>query len=306
MNMPYLLLSMASASIPALLLTAASAASAQPIVPSVDGLSADTVSIEVAHAPAPLDAKAEQNVETATRWDQNADDLATVGDGGSIVVRYGASIPTLVCAPLRICDIVLEPGEVVTAVDAGDTVRWALTPSVSGTGDTAQTHIVVKPFDAGLATNLLIATDRRTYRVKLASTSDRFMSSLSFSYPQPSTSAAWSKYQERTQAARVVSAPASAPALGALDFRYEVKGDRPTWRPTRVYTDGSQTVIELPPETASTDMPALVVLDDSSREQLVNYRIVGTKFVVDRVIERAMLVLGTGRKATKVKIERAL
>ena len=62
-------------------------------------------------------------------------------------------------------DIALQPGENLVAVAAGDTVRWVIGDTTSGTGADKRTHVLVKPFTAGLATNLVITTDRRSYHL---------------------------------------------------------------------------------------------------------------------------------------------
>jgi type IV secretion system protein VirB9 len=53
----------------------------------------------------------------------------------------------------------------------------------SGAGEGKRVHILVKPFSAGLATNLVIATDRRTYHLQLTSTPGTAMAGLSWTYP---------------------------------------------------------------------------------------------------------------------------
>ena len=65
----------------------------------------------------------------------------------------------LFAAPERVSDIALQPGETLTSVAAGDTVRWTVGDTTSGSGEGRRTHILVKPFTAGLSTNLVIAAD---------------------------------------------------------------------------------------------------------------------------------------------------
>ena len=75
-------------------------------------------------------------------------------------------------APGQVTDLALEPGEQLIGpgpVAAGDTVRWIIGDTLSGAGVTARVHILLKPVRAGLATNLVINTDRRTYHVELSS-----------------------------------------------------------------------------------------------------------------------------------------
>ena len=69
-------------------------------------------------------------------------------------------------------------------VAAGDTVRWIIGDTESGTGEAKQVHILVKPTRPDLQTNLVINTDRRTYHLELRATAATYMASVSWSYPQ--------------------------------------------------------------------------------------------------------------------------
>ena len=85
----------------------------------------------------------------------------------------------LYAAPERVTDIALQPGEVLASVAAGDTVRWTVGDTTSGTGESKRVHILVKPFAAGLGTNLIITTDRRAYHLQMESTAATAMAALS-------------------------------------------------------------------------------------------------------------------------------
>src|SRR5262249_40036197 len=87
-------------------------------------------------------------------------------------------------APGQVTDIALQPGEALGAVAAGDTVRGVIGDTTSGTGDAKRTHVLVKPFSAGLATNIIITTDRRTYHLALSSAERSAMVALSWTYPR--------------------------------------------------------------------------------------------------------------------------
>jgi len=84
----------------------------------------------------------------------------------------------LYAAPEQVSDIALEPGEQLTAVSAGDTVRWVIGDTSSGTGESKRVHVLVKPFAPGLRTNLIITTDRRFYHLQLESTVRTSMTAL--------------------------------------------------------------------------------------------------------------------------------
>jgi len=90
----------------------------------------------------------------------------------------------LYAAPEQVSDIALEPGEQLTAVSAGDTVRWVIGDTTSGTGESKRVHVLFKPFAPGLRTNLIITTDRRFYHLQLESTVRTSMAAISWTYPQ--------------------------------------------------------------------------------------------------------------------------
>ena len=82
-------------------------------------------------------------------------------------------------APGQVTDIALQEGEQLVGsgpVAAGDTVRWIIGDTESGTGPTKRVHIEVKPTRPDLLTNLVINTDRRTYHLELRSTEKAYMS----------------------------------------------------------------------------------------------------------------------------------
>lgn len=205
----------------------------------------------------------------------------------------------LYAAPERVTDIALQPGETITAVAAGDTVRWTVGDTTSGSGETRRTHILVKPFSAGLRTNLVITTDRRVYHLQLESTGSTAIAALSWTYPQDELIAL-----RRASAVAEAAAPvASGLAVESLRFGYTIGGDHPPWRPLRAFDDGRQTFIEFPPTIAQGEAPPLFVLGERGGAELVNYRMSGRYYVVDRLFERAELRLGADRQSV-VRISR--
>ena len=206
----------------------------------------------------------------------------------------------LYAAPERVTDIALQPGETVTAVAAGDTTRWTVGDTTSGSGPEKRSHILVKPFSAGLKTNLIITTNRRAYHLALESTAATTMAAISWTYPQDQLLAL-----QRTAAAAEAAAPvASGLAIEDLRFGYRISGDDPPWRPRRAFDDGRQTFIEFPAAVAQDEAPPLFVLGSTGDAQLVNYRVAGRYYVVDRLFEAAELRLGD-KKQQVVRISRA-
>src|SRR3546814_17232847 len=87
-------------------------------------------------------------------------------------------------APGRVTVIALEQGESLGAVGSGDTARWVIGDTSSGSGETRRAHVLIKPVAAGLSTNLVITTDRRVYHLTVTSAAKGAMSAVAWSYPQ--------------------------------------------------------------------------------------------------------------------------
>lgn len=191
-------------------------------------------------------------------------------------------------APERVTDIALQPGETLISVAAGDTVRWVIGDTTSGSGTDKRTHVLLKPFAAGQSTNVLITTDRRSYHLALTATSATALVALSWTYPQDALIALKRAEQEKQAAAPV----AFGIAPEQLHFNYAISGDKPNWRPLRAFDDGRQTYVEFPASLAVGEAPPLFLVDRKGEAQLVNYRLQGRFYVVDRIFDLAELRLG--------------
>lgn len=199
-------------------------------------------------------------------------------------------------APGQITDIALEPGESLTGagpIAAGDTARWIIGDTESGSGITRRVHILVKPSRPDITTNLVITTDRRTYLLKLRSGEKPYMPSVAWAYPQPPAS------QRQAMPATPV-----IPAVAARNYRYGLTGDNPPWKPVAVYDDGRRVYIEFPRGIAQGEMPPIFVLGADGEAQIVNSRIHQNILIVDRLFGAAELRFGGGRRQQTVRIVR--
>jgi P-type conjugative transfer protein TrbG len=167
-------------------------------------------------------------------------------------------------------------------VASGDTVRWMIGDTVSGSGPASRVHILVKPIRPDIATNLVINTDRRTYHLELRANPSVYMASVSWTYPQDELIAL---RQARTEA--IGAAPVAAGIdLSTLNFRYAIDGDRPDWRPLRAFDDGVRVFIEFPESIAQGELPPLFVIGAKGEAELVNYRVAGRYMIVDRLFAK--------------------
>jgi type IV secretion system protein TrbG len=204
-------------------------------------------------------------------------------------------------APLRVTTLTLAPGETVTSKAAGDTVRWQIGEASSGAGPNQRTHVLLKPLERGLETNLVVTTSQRVYFLQLRSGApDGFNAAV-----------AWDLGAVIPPDAAVSTGVAANPAdplvtpSGPLDAHYRIapRGRAPRWTPTSVFNDGTRTFITFAADLKVDEAPALFVIAPDGQTQMVNYRQQGGLFVVDRVFDRAELRLGDDRPQI-VRIER--
>ncbi|QEX23321.1 P-type conjugative transfer protein TrbG [Hypericibacter adhaerens] len=200
-------------------------------------------------------------------------------------------------APGQITDIALEPGESLTGsgpIAAGDTARWIIGDTESGSGVTRRVHVLVKPTRPDITTNLVVTTDRRTYMIELRAGANPYMPAVAWAYPQPPAS--------QRQA---IPATPVIPATAARNYRYALSGDNPPWRPVAVYDDGRRVYVEFPRGIVQGEMPPLFVIGSEGELQIANSRIYQNILIVDRLFGAAELRLGSGDHQQTVRISRS-
>jgi P-type conjugative transfer protein TrbG len=202
-------------------------------------------------------------------------------------------------SPEKITDIALEMGEEITSVSAGDTIRWVVGDTTSGAGTSQRVHILVKPTRADLKTNLVINTNRRTYHLELTATAETWMASVSWQYPLDQLDVLRAANAHAEAAAPVTAGI----ALDRLNFRYEITGASPSWRPLRAFDDGNKVYVQFPAGIGQGELPPLFIVGNGDKTELVNYRVQSPYYIVDRLFGIAELRLGA-KDAQVVRITR--
>ncbi len=202
-------------------------------------------------------------------------------------------------SPGRVTLVLLQPGERLIDVSAGDTVRWIVGDSTSGSGESLRVNLQVKPVRAGLKTNLVVTTDKRIYLLELTSTDSAWMASVSWDYPQDRLEA----LKAQNDAARQVTPLAAGLSLDQLRFRYAITGDGAPWKPLRAFDDGRKVYIQFPAGIAQGELPPLFLVGPDGELQLVNHRYQAPYYIVDRLFGAVELRLG-GEGAQVVRISR--
>jgi type IV secretion system protein VirB9 len=197
----------------------------------------------------------------------------------------------------QITTIALEPGESLTGagpIAAGDTARWIIGDTESGSGLTRRVQVLVKPTRTDISTNLVITTDRRTYMVELRAREALYMPAVAWAYPA----------QPNSQRQSVPTTPI-IPVVAARNYRYGLTGSsNPPWKPVAVYDDGRRVYIEFPRGIVQGEMPPLFVIGSDGEAQIVNSRIHQHILIVDRLFGAAELRLGSGDRQQIVRIVR--
>jgi type IV secretion system protein VirB9 len=193
--------------------------------------------------------------------------------------------------PNYVSTILLEPGETLADIAAGDTSRWMVSQAEGESEGDSRTIVLVKPNAAGIRTNIVLITDRRTYLIEAVSqTGSTYSAQIAWTYS--------------TELAAGIAAP-----MDAINLNYRIRttqGRRPAWTPTRVFDDGRRTWVEFSPDVVASELPPLFVITGEGAE-LVNYRTQagpsGQRYMVDRIFDVGELRLGT-RSPIIVRIER--
>ncbi len=284
-----------------------------PVAPFRAGAAPPTSVSEVpADFQAPVDVQltqtAQEAVQMSEEWMKEHNQPAA-GRDGRILYSYGAGLPTVVCAPLRVCIIELQSGEkLVGEPQIGDSIRWNLSPALYGTGESVTSVIVLKPQAPGLDTNLLITTDRRAYYLRLLSKPEDYVARVAFAYPdEEENERKWREHlaqqnEQKRKATQIAELPPNA--IESMHFDYRVKGGDDATRPVRVFDDGEKTYIQMGPDTKNREVPALVIIGPDGKQEMVNYRVKDDMYIVDRLFDKAELILGSGKKTRLVEINR--
>jgi type IV secretion system protein TrbG len=229
------------------------------------------------------DTTAGDALAVAAREARNGLPPRTVDVGGAIAYPFGHGEAAVACAALRACVVAVDPSERIVATTVGDSERWL----VSTLGPLPV--VAVKPTVCGIATDLIIATDRRVYALGLtaaacAARAPRLTPYVRFWYPD-----------------------ASEDTPVALAFTYHWTHDAHiAWTPAAVYDDGAHVHIEFPADARRDVAPVLWEETGSGDRVLVNYTINyaihGTSYVTDRIFQRAVLEANDGRHVRRIEI----
>jgi P-type conjugative transfer protein TrbG len=242
-------------------------------------------------------------VAEAKVWQAGGKARPLMSSDGKVIFAYGQSMPKLTCSPTRACDIEMEAGEKVKKVILGDGINWHWDGAESIEHGQPVQHVVVQPVDKNLESNAIIATDRRTYHIKLYSPSveGAYLNRIGFYYPEALVSSWADKVKEQADATAKddglkVMKVAVRPEKLAFDYRIEGDAD---FKPLRVFNDGERVYMAMPDSLRTGESPVFSLIDEKGNQMVVNYRsetdpTTGTiHYVVDKLFAKGELRRGS-------------
>lgn len=250
-------------------------------------------------------------LKESQKWQDGGTPSPVLHKDGLVLFPYGQYEPKVTCQPLQLCDIQLQDGEVVKGLMIGDSVRWnegdGAIPLVYSGGDKAPIpHIVLKPTYAGLNTTLLATTDKRTYYIKLYSSNSANLSRVGFYYPADQLQQQQAAKADAKAKDDQVLTDGDMPLIDArnMHFNYKVSGDSVPFKPVQVFDDGTHVYIQMPDNIRTKDLPAFYVLgEDEETLELVNFRYKKPYYVIDKLFDEGVLILGLDDNQQKITIK---
>lgn len=193
--------------------------------------------------------------------------------------------------PLYITDIALHEGEEITSITAGDTSRFMVDTDI--VNDVP--HVYVKATQYGIQTNMVINTNVRSYRL-LVTASDEAEYYVSFNYPDTVPDSVKAVKAATEKELKEIKAIRQAEEKARLaNKNYKVKQNHNVYdfeAPQFMFDDGTKTYIKIRKENKN-NLPTIYYYDSripKDKLQLVNYRIKGEFFEIDRVAQSWKIV----------------
>jgi len=233
--------------------------------------------------------KASKSIDAGTREGlQNVSEAVQV-QAKSFFSYKPTGIYQIYCHEGHLTDIQLQPGEDILYIGGGDTTRWIVDRAQSGNGDTKQWHVYVKPMKSNIATNFMIATDKRSYQIR-ARSGNVYNPIIGWTYPLDEKATYLRKQTEKKEKEEEQVSGAITPEKMNFNYKIEEKSGwfegSYSWTPKMVFDDGTKTYIQMAPTMASGEAPALFVAD-GKEVMLVNYRVKKNYYIVDRLFAQA-------------------
>ncbi len=206
--------------------------------------------------------------------------------GGAVVYNYVPNtIYELFVAPLQLTVVLLDPGEtLVSAPAAGDTSNFMCATTLAVQDSQKRQELLIKAVYAGKQTTIAVNTDKHSYFFRVTSFQNTWMPLVSFNYPLDFAQ------HVKEQAAEAQNRVLLYNRVTDLWFAYSIVPHtvhKPQWCPDIVFSDGARTYMSFPSASRASYAPVLFEVNSKGERELLNYRVVGSYYLVDRCIASA-------------------
>lgn len=186
-----------------------------------------------------------------------------------------------------ISTVILNKDEDIIHAEIGDATRWSIQTYYTGSEKGMSPAISIKPFIPELRTNLIVSTTKRIYNLVLEANLNSYAPITTFEYPKEIEILNTQRLEKEKDEIKL--------DFSNMNFNYEWKKNKYSWSPIAVYDDGIKTVITMPENIKSEELPALFIKDVQTGEDAIvrnryNPRI--KAYVIDKIISQAVLRIG--------------
>ena len=262
-----------------------------------------TTQTEARTAPVPLDPK--EAVLSARQASTQSTDVQLFDRAKHNFLYFDNSVYQVYFSPGFLTTLYLQPGEELVNFFSGDTSRWSITQTHTGSENDQQTLILVKPHIADVKTNFVISTNKRVYLIDALATGETvYHTAVAWNYPTDNLNSLRPVLTGSTQRPQRSPAPQTITDPSRFSYNYEItlmEGDSPSWRPVAVFSDGQKTYIRFPEGLGAVDAPPLFIVGAEEENGLVNYRVDRNFYVIDHQIKQAILQHGDPRSVISIE-----
>ena len=212
-----------------------------------------------------------------TRKISYTQDGANSQENSTVVFNYAPNqIYKIYCRVGYLTDLALKKDEKIRFVGGGDTSAWAVEKAtINGVA-----HIYIKPTVDTNTTNLIIATDKRSYQLIL-NTSDWYNPMVTWTYGLEENVEINSQPEEQNVLSRING------TVETLNFNYKISGEK-TIKIIAVFDDGEKTVVKF--DKIPKKLPSLFLKDQGKKDiVMANYKIIDNSYILDRVADEIEL-----------------
>lgn len=269
------------------------------------------------------------------KWRDGNKPKPIITSDGILEYPFGFYQPVIPCKIGMICDIRLGKGEVLMDWAISDMGNWQMyskksggdgsgaEPSLafSGSDNNIIPHILIKPTIAATTTNLVVLTNKRTYNMLLKASNSDYVLSAGFYFPNMMMQGVEDEKQSLRDKASGDSNGGNMLAsnsddmsdsgynvnISALNYNdYEVSGDDVSWKPTAVIDDGERVWIKF----ANDNQVSPILVETNPDNPSQPYKLIryfpqaGNMYLVNRLFDEAMLVVGINDQTKTVYIKR--